>query len=77
MEHNLKLLTQFLYESDLNASDFYSITINKNRIALQGNFDKSIGLHASKYADGLLDSDSGYIEFNFPYYGANINITLT
>lgn len=77
MKKNLKLLPQFLAESGLKASDFYSIGINRSRITMQGSFDKSVGLFASKYGDGILTSDSGYVEFYFQYYGANINITLT
>jgi hypothetical protein len=77
METNFKLLEQFLTESGLRASDFYSITIHRSRVNLQGNFDRSVGLSASKYSDAVLDKDSGYIEFNFQYNGANIEITLT
>jgi hypothetical protein len=77
MEANFKLLEQFLFDSCLKHSDFYVITIYKNRIALQGNFDRSVGLSASNYSDGVLTKDSGYIEFNFQYNGANIEITLT
>jgi hypothetical protein len=77
METNFKLLEQFLTESGLKHSDFYSITIHRSRVTLQGNFDRSVGLSASKYGDGKLTSDSGYVEFNFQYNGANIDITLT
>jgi ribosomal protein S16 len=77
METNFKLLEQFLTESGLKHSDFYSITIHRSRVNLQGNFDKSVGLFASKYSDAVLDKDSGYIEFDFQYNGANINVTLT
>jgi hypothetical protein len=77
MENYLKLLPQFLTESGLKASDFYSISFNRNRITMQGSFDNSVGLSASKYSDAVLDKDSGYIEFYFTYYGANLNITLT
>ena len=77
MEANFKLLEQFLNESGLKHSDFYVITIYKSRIGLQGNFDRQIGLSASKYGDGIFTNDSGYIEFNFQYNGANIDITLT
>jgi hypothetical protein len=77
MENYLKLLPQFLTESGLKASDFYSISFNRNRITMQGNFDNSVGLSASKYSDAVLDKDSDYIEFYFTYYGANLNITLT
>jgi len=77
MKKNLKLLPQFLAESGLKVSDFYSINIHRSRVTLQGNFDKSVGLSASKYSDAVLDKDSGYIEFNFKYNGANINVTLT
>jgi hypothetical protein len=77
MEDYLKLVPQFLAESNIKASDFYSISFNRSRITMQGNFDTSVGLSASKYGDGILTSDSGYVEFYFTYYGANINITLT
>ena len=77
METNFKVLEQFLAESGLKASDFYSIGINRSRINMQGKFDGSVGLSASKYGDAVLDKDSGYIEFNFQYNGANIDITLT
>ena len=77
METNFKVLEQFLFDSGLKHSDFYVITIYKSRIGLQGNFDRSVGLSASKYSDAVLDKDSGYIEFNFQYNGANIEITLT
>jgi len=77
METNFKLLEQFLFDSGLKHSDFYVITIYKSSIRLQGNFDRQIGLSASKYSDAVLDKDSGYIEFNFQYNGANIDITLT
>jgi hypothetical protein len=77
MEANFKVLEQFLFDSCLKHSDFYVITIYKSSIRLQGNFDRQIGLSASKYSDAVLDKDSGYIEFNFKYNGANIDITLT
>jgi hypothetical protein len=77
METNFKVLEQFLFDSGLKHSDFYVITIYKSSIRLQGNFDRQVGLSASKYGDGKLTSDSGYVEFNFQYNGANIDITLT
>lgn len=77
MENNFKLLEQFLNESGLKHSDFYAITIYKSIIRLQGNFDRQVGLFASKYGDGKLTSNSGYIEFAFTYHGVNIDITLT
>jgi hypothetical protein len=77
MEINFKVLEQFLFDSGLKHSDFYVITIYKSAIRLQGDFDRQIGLSASKYSDAVLDKDSGYIVFNFQYNGVNIDITLT
>jgi hypothetical protein len=77
MENNLKLVEQFLAEANMTALDFYSITISPYRIALQGSFDRDLGLKASLFGEGRLGNTTGFIGFNFQYNGANIDITLT
>lgn len=77
METNLKLVEQFLVEANMTAVDFYSITISPYRITLQGSFDRDLGLKASMFGDGVLSKSNGFIQFNFSYKEANIDITLT
>lgn len=77
METNLILANLFLAEANIKASAFYVISAYKTRISFQGNFDKEVGLSASKFGEGLLAEDTGWVEFNFTYHGTNINITLT
>ena len=77
MENNLKLVEQFLAEANMSALDFYSITINPYRIALQGSFDRDLGLKAGLFGEGRLGNTTGFIEFSFQYKDARIEITLT
>lgn len=77
MENNLKLVEQFLVEANMTAMDFYSITISPYRITLQGSFDRDLGLKASLFGEGRLSKSNGFIQFNFQYKEANIDITLT
>jgi translation initiation factor 1 (eIF-1/SUI1) len=58
---------------------WYSCTISKNEVRLQGrNSPKLAKKIMAKYnKDATVSASTGYVEFNFKYDGIQVNITLT